>query len=140
MHSKYDNMHRNRMFYALICINSHEIKSICCMLSVVKSIKRVEHFFLCSSIAIISSKDLIHSRLLINFQHCHSPLSPCHFILIICLSLFHYFMSILFPIKNKYHHIFTLLYTHENPHSYPTLAFHIQLHIHIHTSNEIRSI
>ena len=25
MHSKYDNMHKNGMFYALICINNHVI-------------------------------------------------------------------------------------------------------------------
>ena len=25
MHSKYDNMHKNRMFYALICINNRII-------------------------------------------------------------------------------------------------------------------
>ena len=25
MHSKYDNMHKNEMFYALICINNHVI-------------------------------------------------------------------------------------------------------------------
>ena len=32
MHSKYDNMHRNIMFYALICINNHVIANISCML------------------------------------------------------------------------------------------------------------
>ena len=25
MHSEYDNMHKNGMFYALICINNYEI-------------------------------------------------------------------------------------------------------------------
>ena len=33
MHSKYDNMHKNRIFYALICINNHVINRINCMLS-----------------------------------------------------------------------------------------------------------
>ena len=33
MHSKYDNMHKNEMFYALICINNHLITSINYMLS-----------------------------------------------------------------------------------------------------------
>ena len=31
MHSNYDNMHKNRMFYALIYINNHIITSINCM-------------------------------------------------------------------------------------------------------------
>ena len=35
MHSKYDNMHRNGMFYALLYINNHENTSISCMLSLV---------------------------------------------------------------------------------------------------------
>ena len=34
MHSKYDNMHTNGMFYALICINNHIIACVNCMLSV----------------------------------------------------------------------------------------------------------
>ena len=33
MHSKYDNIHKNGMFYALICINNLIIVSIGCMLS-----------------------------------------------------------------------------------------------------------
>ena len=33
MHSKYDNMHKNGMFYALICINNHIIVCINCVLS-----------------------------------------------------------------------------------------------------------
>ena len=33
MHSKYDNMHRNGMFYVLIFIDNHVIKSISCVLS-----------------------------------------------------------------------------------------------------------
>ena len=33
MHSKYDNMHQNGMFYALICINNHIIACINCVLS-----------------------------------------------------------------------------------------------------------
>ena len=38
MHSKYDNMHKNVMFYVLIYINNHIIISISCMLSAPKSI------------------------------------------------------------------------------------------------------
>ena len=38
IHSKYDNMHKNGMFYALIYINNHIIICINCMLSCVKSI------------------------------------------------------------------------------------------------------
>ena len=33
MHSKYDNMHKNGMFYALLCINNYVITSMNCMLS-----------------------------------------------------------------------------------------------------------
>ena len=34
MHSKYDNMHINVMFYALNCINNHVLSCYDCMLSV----------------------------------------------------------------------------------------------------------
>ena len=34
MHSMYDNMHKNKIFYTLIYINNHVITSINCMLSV----------------------------------------------------------------------------------------------------------
>ena len=34
MHSKYDNMHKNGMFYALICINNHIIACIDFVLSI----------------------------------------------------------------------------------------------------------
>ena len=34
IHSKYDNMHRNEIFYALIYINNHVITSITCTLSI----------------------------------------------------------------------------------------------------------
>ena len=37
MHSKYDNMHNNRMFSALICMNNLIITCINCMLSTPKS-------------------------------------------------------------------------------------------------------
>ena len=33
MHSKYDNMHENGMFYTLICINNHVFACLDCMLS-----------------------------------------------------------------------------------------------------------
>ena len=33
MHSKYDNMHRSGIFYALICINKNVITGVSCMLS-----------------------------------------------------------------------------------------------------------
>ena len=33
MHSKYDNMHKNGLFDALICINNHIIACVNCMLS-----------------------------------------------------------------------------------------------------------
>ena len=36
MHSKYDNMHTNGMFYALICINNHVLSCYDCMLSIIK--------------------------------------------------------------------------------------------------------
>ena len=36
MHSKYDNMHTNGMFYALICINNHVLSCLDCMLSYVE--------------------------------------------------------------------------------------------------------
>ena len=32
MDSKYDNMHKNEIFYALICNNNHVVISINCML------------------------------------------------------------------------------------------------------------
>ena len=33
MHSKYDNMHKNGIFYVFVCINNHVIISLSCMLS-----------------------------------------------------------------------------------------------------------
>ena len=36
IHSKYDNMHKNEIFYALVSINNLVIRSISCMLSKVK--------------------------------------------------------------------------------------------------------
>ena len=36
MHSKYDNMHKNRMIYPLICINNDIIACVNCMLSSVQ--------------------------------------------------------------------------------------------------------
>ena len=33
IYSKYDNMHKNEIFYALICINNHVNSCINCMLS-----------------------------------------------------------------------------------------------------------
>ena len=44
MHSKYDNMHPNEMFYALICTNNHIITCINCVLS--RSRPREEHFLM----------------------------------------------------------------------------------------------
>ena len=38
MHSKYDNIYKNRMFYALICIHNHIIPSINCELSVINKV------------------------------------------------------------------------------------------------------
>ena len=35
MHSKYDNIHKNRILYALIFINNHIIMCIKCILSIV---------------------------------------------------------------------------------------------------------
>ena len=35
IYSKYDNMHKNEMFYALICINNNKIICLDCMLSCV---------------------------------------------------------------------------------------------------------
>ena len=35
MHSKYNNMHKNKMFYALNCINNHVITSISYVLSMI---------------------------------------------------------------------------------------------------------
>ena len=34
MYLNYDNMHKNEMFYALICINNHVIEGISYMLSI----------------------------------------------------------------------------------------------------------
>ena len=33
MHSKYDNKHKNKMFYAVICVNNHIIACVKYMLS-----------------------------------------------------------------------------------------------------------
>ena len=33
MHSKYNNMHKNEMFYALIYVNNHILECVNCMLS-----------------------------------------------------------------------------------------------------------
>ena len=35
MHSKYDNMHKNEIFYALICINNHIIACVTSMFSLI---------------------------------------------------------------------------------------------------------
>ena len=42
MHAKYDNIHENGMFNALICINNHIITSINFMLSILQSINCIE--------------------------------------------------------------------------------------------------
>ena len=39
IHSKHDNMHKNVMFYALICITNHIISCIDCMLSLLSFIE-----------------------------------------------------------------------------------------------------
>ena len=44
MHSKCDNMHKNDIFYTLICINNHEITSISCMLSIHRLISLIGSF------------------------------------------------------------------------------------------------
>ena len=41
MQSKYDNLHINGMFYALICINHHVNTSISCMLSLALAVAHV---------------------------------------------------------------------------------------------------
>ena len=42
MHSKYDNMHKNRIFYALICVNNLIITCIDCMLLLIMSPRKDE--------------------------------------------------------------------------------------------------
>ena len=42
MHSKYDNMHTNRIFNVLNCINNHVNSCINCMLSVGSEARIVE--------------------------------------------------------------------------------------------------
>ena len=42
MHSKYDNMHINVMFYALNCINNHFLSCYDCMLSDTKSLESLD--------------------------------------------------------------------------------------------------
>ena len=42
MHSKYDNMHINGMFYALFCINNHVLSCYDCMLSLRQEMTGVE--------------------------------------------------------------------------------------------------
>ena len=43
MYLKYDNMHTNRIFNALDCINNHVNSCINCMLSIHKTIKKCEN-------------------------------------------------------------------------------------------------
>ena len=43
IYSKYDNMHKNGMFYALICINNHIIACQSCVLSIIRNIKVKNH-------------------------------------------------------------------------------------------------
>ena len=54
MNSKYDDMHKNEMFYTLICINSHVMTIINCMLSFIKLChifrRLVKLFYLCRSL------------------------------------------------------------------------------------------
>ena len=118
MHSKYDNMHRNRMFYALICINSHEIKSICCMLSVVKSIKRVEHFFYLVALPSFHQKIsyiVIYSSTFSTVIHLsHLAISSYSFVSLCFIILCQYY----FPSK-----IITIIFSHS--------SIHKKIHIHI---------
>ena len=45
MHSKYDNMHNDEIFYALICINNHVISSINYMLSMIMTMMIESSFY-----------------------------------------------------------------------------------------------
>ena len=38
LQSNYDNMHKDEMFYALVCINNHIVTCINCMLSILHPI------------------------------------------------------------------------------------------------------
>ena len=54
MHSKYDNMHKNGMFYALICINNCIIACENCILSITHSIfhaTRTPDFFILDKVS-----------------------------------------------------------------------------------------
>ena len=42
MHLKYDNMHKNEIFYALICINNDIITCINCMLLMISTLDSKE--------------------------------------------------------------------------------------------------
>ena len=52
MHSKNDNIYKNVMFHALICINNHVITSINFMLSIVNFQIMLNNIFILSSIQI----------------------------------------------------------------------------------------
>ena len=59
VHSKYDNMYKNEIFHALICINNHIISCLNFMLSDTKDILWMDdHAFImsCKSLAIGSLK------------------------------------------------------------------------------------
>ena len=46
MHSKYDNMHKNVMFYALIYNNNHIIVCVNCMLSLTTLLSKDKDFII----------------------------------------------------------------------------------------------
>ena len=61
MHSKYNNIHKNEIFKALICINNHVIMSINCMLSLTPfEIFEFNWFILMSSMISIGVRTYTH--------------------------------------------------------------------------------
>ena len=59
MHSKYDNMYKNEMFYALICINNHIIARVNCMLSIRSFVLGVSMFWISNLMYSIAFDGLI---------------------------------------------------------------------------------
>ena len=111
IHSKYDNMHKNEMFYTLIFINNHEITIINCMLSVFYN---QDELF---SIQFLFSLELTYilSRSLTNFCKLFIELSSSAQLSSSFTFVYHYFLSIIF--SSEFSLIFDVKTTAANDHT-----------------------
>ena len=61
LHSKYDNMHKNEIFYALICINNHIFECQYCKLSDTKDMLWMDNRILIMTYEYFASFHLMFS-------------------------------------------------------------------------------